>query len=119
MSKGTIWALIITAVLMFAVAIICAAFSFFMWALSLNGYVGQESAVNTSLITFVVLASITSLACIALSLVLVYFLAAKKKWDAAGSAVLSTVLFAALTAGGQILSIIISVIVADQMRTTR
>lgn len=119
MRKGTLWALIVTALLVLAAGIGTGLFSFFMWALALNGFMGQERAVNASMITFGVLAVAASLICLGLSLILVYFLSAKKKWNAAGSATLSILLFTVITGGLQLLSVIISAVVADQMRTNR
>lgn len=111
--------MVLTGVLVTAAAIATAAFSFFMWALALNGFMGQDRAVNASMITFGVLASLLTLASISLSLYSVYYLSEKRGWNATGSAVLSTVLFSAVVGGLQLLSVLISVIVANQMRTTR
>lgn len=119
MRSGAIWALVATGVLVTASAIAGAAFSFFSWALALNGFMGQERAVNASMVTFIVLASILTLACIVLSVLAAYRLAVKWNWHAAGAALLSTAIFSVVVVGLQILSVVISVIVASNMRTTR
>ena len=90
-----------------------------MWALALNGFMGQEQAVNVSLITFFLLGGILSLVCIAMSVYSAYYLSVKRMWNAAGAAVLAIVVFAAVAGGLQLLSVFISVAVASQMRTMR
>lgn len=119
MRKASIWAMVLTGVLVASTAVATGAFSFFMWALALNGFMGQDRAVNASMITFVVLAGLAALASIALSVFSVYHLSEKRGWNAAGSAVLSTLVFSAAAGGLQLLSVLISVIIASQMRTTR
>lgn len=118
--KGKVLAAVLVTAL---VLIICAAatglFSFMAWALALNGFMGQERAVNASMITFIVLAILFSVVCIGLGIFIVYFLAGKREWNAIGSAILSIVIFATATGGLQLLSVIISTIVASEMRTTR
>jgi len=119
MRTGAVWALISTGILVAVSAAATGAFSFFMWALALNGFMGQERAVNTSMITFIVLAGVLSLVCVAVSAYSTYYLSVKRMWNAAGAAVLSIVAFAVVGGGLQLLSVFISVIVASAMRTTR
>jgi hypothetical protein len=102
-----------------ASAVATGALWLFMWALALNGFMGQERAVNVSMITFFVMTGIFSLASIALSVYSAYYLSVKRMWNAAGAAILSIVVFATAAGGLQLLSLFISVAVASQMRTTR
>lgn len=119
MRAGSVTALIVTGLIVIGSLVALGVFSFFMWALSLNGFMGQERAVNASMITFIALAAITGVVCVALSLFSVYYLSVKKMWNAAGAAVLSIVIFATVGGGLQLASVFVSVIVASQMRTTR
>lgn len=80
---------------------------------------GQERAVNASMVTFIVLAVVFSVLCLALSLLSVYYLSVKRAWNAALAAVLSVVVLSVAAGGLQLVSVVISVIVAEQMRTTR
>ena len=119
MRTGAIWALISTGIVVTASAVATAAFCFFMWALALNGFMGQERAVNVSMITFIVLGGVSTLASIAFSVYSAYHLSVKRSWNAAGAAILSIVVPAILAGGLQLLSLFLSVAVASQMRTTR
>jgi hypothetical protein len=119
MKKASVWVLISTGILVTAAAIATGLFSFFIWALALNGFMGQERAVNASMITFVVLAVLVALVSLSLGVLLTYYLSAKRGWNAVGSVLLSTLVFAAVCGGLQIGSVIVSAIVAEQMRTTR
>ena len=119
MRSGSITALIITGLLVLVSLAALGVFSFFMWALALNGFMGQERAVNASMITFIALAVFTGVLSVVFSLFSVYYLSVKMLWNAAGSAILSFVVFAAVGGGLQLLSVFISVMVASAMRTTR
>lgn len=85
----------------------------------MNGFMGQDRAVNASIITLVVLGLLAAVCCLALSLYSVYYLSVKRVWNAALAAALSIIVFAAITGGLQFLSVIVSAVVAEQMRTTR
>ena len=119
MRRGVIWSLVITGILLAAVAVACGALSFFMWALALNGFMGQERAVNASLVTFVVLLVVFALLCIGLGLFSVRFLAHKRDWNAAGASALSTFVFTVAIAALDLITIFVSVAVASMLRTTR
>lgn len=119
MNRGTLIALIVTGA---AVLIAGAATGFcglMMWGLALNGFMGQQRAVDTSLFTYIAFAVISALLALALSLVTVYYLAGKRAWNAAGSAALSIVVFAVTTGVLHTICVVISAVVADQMRTSR
>ena len=94
-------------------------FGFMGWALALNGFMGQERAVNTSMSVFVVSAvAVVAMASI-LSGVLVYFTAHRRNWNAGGSAVVAITIFGILSGVLHIACVIVAAVVADAMRTTR
>lgn len=119
MTTGAKIAIGVTALLVLAVGVVSTAFSWFMWALALNGYMGQQRAIEVSLVVFFILAALTVLISTGLSGFAVYWLAGKKAWNAAGAAVLSAIVFMIVTGVGHFLCILVSVLVADQLRTTR
>ncbi len=119
MRTGSIWALIVTALLITGLLVSTGAFSFFIWALALNGFMGQERAVNASMITFVGLAGLATLTCVVAGLYSLHYLSVKRSWKPAGGAMLSIIAFTIIGGGLQLLSVLVSVIVASQMRTTR
>lgn len=119
MRKGALWALIVTGLLMLIFAIGTGAFALFSWALAMNGFIGQERAVNASIITFAVLGILATLVCIALSLFSVYYFSVKRAWNAAISALLSVLVFSIVSGGLQFVSVMISAVVAQQMRKGR
>jgi len=90
-----------------------------MWALALNGFMGQQRAVETSQIVYIVLAAVSVILCAALSILTVYLLSGKRNWNAAGSAVLSIVVFGVTTGVLHTICVVISAIVAGQMRTNK
>ncbi len=90
-----------------------------MWALSLNGFMGQQRAVETSMIVYIALAAVSAVVCLALGILAVYLLSHKRSWNAAGSAALSIVVFVATTGVLHTLAVVISAVVAEQMRTNR
>ena len=119
MRTGVIWSLVVTGVLLAAAAAGLGALSFFIWALALNGFMGQERAVNASLVTFVVLLIVFTLLSLAIGLLTVHFLAARRSWNAAASSLLSTIVATVVIAVLDLMAILISVLVASQLRTTR
>jgi uncharacterized protein YybS (DUF2232 family) len=118
MTKGGI-ASIVTGVV--TSIILCASGVVFFASLIilLNGFMGQERAVNASLITYIVLAVLSLLISAGGGSWLSFYLAERRKWHAAGSAILSIVLACAIGTGAHIVSVIVAGIVADQMRTRR
>lgn len=94
-------------------------FGFMMWALALNGFMGQERAVNTSMISYIVLAVASALITVILSIAAVYFLSGRRNWHPAGSAALSIVVFSITSGVLHTLCVIISAMVASALRTTR
>lgn len=118
MTKGAI-ASIVTVVLTGACLIVSGAGLFFSLLIMLNGFMGQERAVNGSFITYIALTVIAGLLCTGLGGWLAYFLTERKKWHAAGSTALATVGMIVLGVGLHVVGVIIAVIVADQLRTRR
>ena len=119
MRSGSIAALVVTGILMAAVTLATGFFAFMMWALALNGFMGQEDAINASMTTFIVLAVVTGAVSIFLSLCTVYYLSVRRNWNAAVSALLSIVVFALASGILHTLCVIVSAIVAEQLRTNR
>lgn len=119
MSKGTIAAVIITALVTLIVGVVSGFFGWMMWALALNGFMGQQRAVETSMIVYIVLAVISAIVCVGFSALAVHFLSGRWSWNAALSAVLSIVVFAVATGVLHTVCVVISAVVASQMRTNR
>ena len=94
-------------------------FAFMSWALALNGFMGQDRAVNASLITLIILGVVFSLACIGLGMAAVYYLSGKREWNAAVSSIVAIVVFSVACGGLQFLSVIVSAVVATEMKTTK
>ncbi len=86
------------------------------WALALNGFMGQQRAVDTSMAVYIVLAVVSAFLAVLLSVLAVYYLSAKRGWNAAGSSALSVTVFAVATFALHFASVIISAVVAGQMR---
>lgn len=87
--------------------------------LALNGFMGQERAVNMAIITYAVFAVIIMLAVTAMSAFTVMFLQRKFNWGSALSVIISGLGFAVVGVVMHIVSVIIAALVADMMRTTR
>ena len=119
MRQGTIIAIIVTGISISLVAAATGIFGWMMWALALNGFMGQQRAVDISMAVYIVLAVIAALLCVFLSVLTVYLLSGRWNWNAAGSAVLSIVVFSITTGVLHTACVIVSAIVADQMRTNR
>jgi hypothetical protein len=119
MRSGTIAAISVTGVIVLLVGIASGVVGWMMWALALNGFMGQPRAVETSMMVYIVLAVISALICVALSALAVYFLSGKWNWHAAGSAALSIVVFAVTTGVLHTICVVVSAVVADQLRTNR
>jgi hypothetical protein len=119
MKTGTIVAMAITAIVVLGVSVAAGIAGWMMWALALNGFMGQQRAVETSMVVYLVLAVISGLISTVLSLLTFYFLAGRREWNAALSALLSIPIFAVTTGVLHTVSVVISAIVAEQLRTTR
>ena len=92
---------------------------FFMLMLGLNGFMGQQRAVNASFGTYVVLAGLIVAVATAFSVITTRLLKRRSSWNAV-VAVLLPALSVSLIAGLLHFGcIIIAAIVADQMRTVR
>lgn len=119
MRKEALWAIIITGTLMLVTSVLTASLAFFTWALALNGFMGQERAVNASMITFIALSVVFSVVCLALSLFSVYYLSVRRAWNAALAVILSVVFFSTAAGSLQLISVLFSAVVAEQMRTNK
>jgi len=118
MRKSTLWAIVATGLTMLVLSVLTASVSFFVWAMAMNGFMGQERAANASMITFVLLVILAVLLCLALSLFSVYYFSVKRTWNAVVAAIVSVIVFAAVNGGLQLVSVLVSVLVAEQMRMT-
>lgn len=119
MRRGTIVGMISAGIVTLAVSVATGAGGLMMWALALNGFMGQERAVNASMISYFVLAVISGLATVGLSVAAVYLLSGRRNWNAAGSTVLSIVVFAVTSGVLHTACVIVSAIVASALRTGR
>ncbi len=119
MTKGVYAAIAVTGIIMLGVSAATGILGFMAWALALNGFMGQERAVNASMITFIVLAVISAFVVLTLSIAAVYFLAGRRSWNAAVSAVLSILVFGMTSGVLHMLCVVVSAVVANQLRTTK
>jgi len=88
MTKGAI-ASTITGILIFVALCILGVLFLFSLLLALNGYMGQERAVNGAFLTYIILAIVTGLILTGLGAWLAYYLTEGRKWHAVGSAALA------------------------------
>ena len=119
MRSGTIAAVGVSGLVTLMIGIASGLAGWMMWALALNGYMGQPRAVETSMTVYIILAVLSALVCVGLSSLAVYLLSGRWNWNAAGSAALSIVVFAVTTGVLHTICVVISAVVADQMRTIR
>ncbi len=101
------------------VSILSAIVGFLALMLALNGFMGQERAVNTSIATYAVLGILVIVAVTVMSVFTASFLQRKFDWGAVVSVITSGLGFAAVGVVMHIVTIIIAAIVADVMRTTK
>lgn len=87
-----------------------------MWALALNGFMGQQRAVDTSMMVFFVLGVAAVLVLTGLAVFSVHLLSGKRGWHPVGSAALSTVLFSIAIGVLHFIAVIFSALVAEQLR---
>ena len=108
-----------SAVITLGITILSSIFSFFGLLVALNGFMGQERAVNTALITFIVLAVAVILLVTIFSALTAGFLQNRFEWKAVVAVIASSFGFIVIGVVMHFVVIIIAAIVADQMRTTR
>lgn len=119
MRSGTVAAVSVSGLVTLMIGIASGLAGWMMWALALNGYMGQERAVETSMTVYIALAAFSLLVCVGLSALAAYLLSDRWNWNTVGSAVLSIVVFAVTTGVLHTICVVISAVVADQMRTNR
>jgi hypothetical protein len=90
---------------------------FLMLGLALNGYMGQQRAVNASFGTYAVLAGLTVLAATALSVFVTRILQRRFSWNAVLAVLLSSISFSVVAGGLHFVCVIVAAIVADSLRT--
>jgi hypothetical protein len=116
MTKGAIGS-IVTGIMVLAVMVVSAAAFLMSLILALNGYMGQDTAVDGSFITFIVLGLVSFVIAVGGGCRLTYYLTERRAWHAAGSAILSIFLASVVGVGLHLASVIIAVIVAEALRT--
>jgi hypothetical protein len=116
MTKGAIGA-IVTGILTLAVMVVSAAAFLMSLILALNGYMGQDTAVNGSFTTFIVLGLVSLLIAVGGGCWLTYYLTERRRWHVVGSAILSIFLASGIGVGLHLVSVILAVIVAEALRT--
>jgi hypothetical protein len=116
MTRGAIGS-IVTGIMVLAVMVVSAAAFLMSMILALNGYMGQDTAVNGSFITFIVLGLVSLLIAVGGGCWLTYYLTARRQWHAVGSVVLSIFLGSVVGVGLHFASVIIALIVAEALRT--
>lgn len=112
-------AMIGSGVVTFVLTCISAVVFFIMLMLGLNGYMGQQRAVNASFGAYIFLAAVMVLLATALSVVLTGFLQRRFNWHAVLAALLSSVVFSLVAGMFHFVFVVIAAIVADGMRTGR
>lgn len=118
MTKGTI-AAIVTGLVTLTALLVSGALFFMSLLVLLNGFMGQERAVNGAFITFIGLALLTLVIGVGGGGWLTWFLTERKKWHPAGSSILSILLSCAIGIGVHLVGVILAAIVADQLRVKR
>jgi uncharacterized membrane protein len=108
-----------SAVITLGITILSGIFGFFGLLLALNGFMGQERAVNTALVTYIILAVVIILLVTIFSALTAGFLQTRFEWRSAFAVIASSFGFAIIGVVMHFVVIIIAAIVADQMRTTR
>jgi len=78
---------------------------------------GQADAVSAAMMTFAILALIIMLVTMALSGASIYFLAVRRQLNVVGAAGMSISLAGAASLAGQVVALIVSFIVAGQLKT--
>jgi hypothetical protein len=116
MTKGAIGS-IVTGILTLAVMVVSAAAFLMSLILALNGFMGQDTAVNGSFATFIILGLLSFLVAVGGGCWLTYYLTEGRRWHVVGSTILSIFLAGAVGVGLHLASVIIAVIVAEALRT--
>jgi hypothetical protein len=118
-TTGTKAAMAVAGIVMLLVGVTSGFFGWMMWALALNGFMGQQRAVDTSMTIYFVLAILSVLIVIVLSVLSVYFLAGRRAWNAALAAALSITVFSVAVGALHVGAVVVSAVVANQLRTNR
>ena len=116
MKTSVIVGVIVTALLLVVVSAVSGMSGFMLWAIALNGFMGQETAVNVSLITYILTAILTAVILTISAVVIVRYLSVIRSWNAFGAASLSFIVFSILIFAGHIVCVIFSAIVASALR---
>lgn len=116
MTTGAKIAIVVTAVLTLIIGTASFAAGFFVWALALNGFMAQQRAVDTSMFVFVTLGIASLLMATIAAAASVRFLAGIRSWHPAAAAALTTIAFSIVTMVAHLLCVIVSAIVAEQLR---
>jgi hypothetical protein len=116
MTKGAVGS-IVTGILTLAVMVVSAVVVLMSWMLALNGYMGQDTAVNGSIITLIVLGLISFVIAGGGGCWLTYYLTERRAWNVVGSTILSIVLAGLVGVGLHVATFIIALIVAEALRT--
>lgn len=118
MKSGTI-ASIVTGLVTVVTLGVSAVLFFMSLLILLNGFMGQDRAVNGAFITFIALVVLTLVIGVGGGSWLSYFLTERKQWHAVGSVILSIFLACAIGIGVHVVAVFASAVVADQLRTNR
>lgn len=116
MKKTSMLAPVITAFLILIVSAATGFFGFMAWALALNGFMGNESAITISMVIYLVLAVISALAAMLLGAFATYYLAGKRSLNPVASSAISVVIFSIIVAVAHLLCVVISAIAASSLR---
>jgi hypothetical protein len=119
MAKRSVGTVIVSGALICVATIVSGVVGFFGLLLALNGFMGQEHAVNSSIAIYVVLAIIVIALCVVFGGLTANFLQKRFEWRGVSSVLASAFGFAAIGVVMHIVSVVIAAIVADQLRTHR
>jgi hypothetical protein len=106
-------------VITFILTTFSAVIFFFMLMLGLNGFMGQQRAVNASFGTYIVLAGLVVIVATAISILTTVLLKRRLNWHAVLAVLLPAVSFSAIAGLMHFGCIVIAAIVAEEMRTGR
>jgi uncharacterized BrkB/YihY/UPF0761 family membrane protein len=117
LSAGVWIGIICTIVLLTTVSVGTGLTGLFMQLVTLNGYMGQDTAVNASLITYGVSALLTGIFVTIGGAFSVYFFSHSRKWNAGLASFLSIIVFSIFAAVAHLVCLVIAIIVAEGLRT--
>jgi hypothetical protein len=114
MRASVIAAIVAAVVLILAAGVGTGLFGFFMLAVALNGFVGKPLATDVAMYGYMGFATLSILLAAVLAAIVIFLLAARRMWNAAGAGALATLTgmvgVGVLHAGCFIVAVIVAVV---------